>query len=93
MGESNEVIITRVTLDVLKPLEVDLEELAFALAEISGVESVDITVTEVDARTATLKVTISGRGISLEDIEEAMKKHSAVIKSVDGLSVAKVGET
>lgn len=91
MGEEKEVGIVRVTLDVLKPREVSLEDLALALGEVQGVETVDITVTEVDARTETLKVTVSGRGISLEDLEKVMNEHSAIIRSIDAVSVGRVG--
>jgi len=91
MGEEKEVGIVRVTLDVLKPREVGLEDLALALGEVQGVETVDITVTEVDARTETLKVTVSGRGISLEDLEKVMNEHSAIIRSIDAVSVGRVG--
>jgi len=91
MGEEKEVGIVRVTLDVLKPREVSLEDLALALGEVKGVETVDITVTEVDARTETLKVTVSGQGISLEELEKVMNEHSAIIRSIDAVSVGRVG--
>jgi len=91
MGEEKEVGIVRVTLDVLKPREVSLEDLALALGEVKGVETVDITVTEVDARTETLKVTVSGQSISLEELEKVMNEHSAIIRSIDAVSVGRVG--
>ncbi len=88
--EGEEVGITRVTLDVLKPREVRIEDLALALGEVEGVDSVDITVTEVDARTETLKVTISGRGVSLEEVENVMNKYSTIIRSIDAVTVGRI---
>ena len=40
-----EVGIVRLVLDVLKPREISLEDLALAVGEVEGVNAVDITVT------------------------------------------------
>ena len=77
--------ISRLTLDALKPREVYITD----LAELKGIENVDIHVTEVDAKTETLKITLTGKGISMEEVEELLEKYSTVIRSIDAVRVSK----
>ena len=81
--------ISRLTLDALKPREVYITDLALALGELRGIENVDIHVTEVDAKTETLKITLTGKGISMEEVEELLEKYSTVIRSIDAVRVSK----
>ena len=83
------VSIKRVVIDSLKPRETTVVELSRALADSKGVDEVDIIVTEVDARTETTKLTIRGSDIDYENILKVMKDHSATVRSVDEISVAK----
>ncbi len=81
--------LTRIVLDALKPREVSIVELALAIIEVNGVENVDINVTEVDARTETLKINIAGWDVDMDDIEEVLEKYSTIIRSIDAVSAAK----
>lgn len=81
--------ISRLTLDALKPREVYITDLALALGELKGIENVDIHVTEVDAKTETLKITLTGKGISVDEVEELLKKYSTVIRSIDAVRVSR----
>ena len=83
------VSIKRLVIDSLKPRETTVVELSRALADSKGVDEVDIIVTEVDARTETTKLTIRGMDIDYEKILNVMKEHSATVRSVDEISVAK----
>lgn len=92
-GEENtEAGIVRLVLDVLKPREISLEDLALAVGEVEGVDAVDITVTEVDSRTETLKISINGEDISLDDIENVLNEYSTIIRSIDAISVRRIRE-
>ena len=90
--ESTEACIVRLVLDVLKPREISLEDLALAVGEVEGVDAVDITVTEVDSRTETLKISINGEDISLDDIENVLNEYSTIIRSIDAISVRRIRE-
>lgn len=90
--EGIEAGIVRLVLDVLKPREISLEDLALAVGEVEGVDAVDITVTEVDSRTETLKISINGEDISLDDIENVLNEYSTIIRSIDAISVRRIRE-
>lgn len=83
------VSIKRLVIDSLKPRETTIVDLSRALADSRGVDEVDITVTEVDARTETTKLTIRGSDIDYEGVLKVMREHGATIRSVDEINVAK----
>ena len=81
--------IIYVVLDVLKPRNPSLPEFAIHLGELAGVTKVDVTMTEMDERTESLKVVIEGTGIKFDDLKEHIEKQSATIHSVDQIIVEK----
>ncbi len=87
-GES-ETGISRVVIDAQKPREISIVDLAQALVEVEGVNKVDINVTEVDARTETLKINIYGFAVDIDSVEEVLEEHSTVIRSIDAVSAEK----
>jgi len=82
--------IKELILDILKPLTSSLPAFATFLAELSGVESVEVILVEKDNRTESLEVIFKGYDISYDDIKEHMGKQGAVIHSVDKVSVSVV---
>jgi len=85
---NSDIGVTKLTLDVLKPREISITDLALALGEIKGINNVEIYVTEVDAKTETLKITISGWNIPPEEIEELINKYGS-IRSIDAVVVSR----
>ena len=81
--------IKRLVLDVLKPHEPHLTELATRLSSTEGVEGVNIYLIEIDQNTESVKVTIEGQDINLNTIEATMKDCGAVIHSIDEVAVGK----
>ncbi len=81
--------ISRVVIDAQKPREISIVDLAEAVAEAPGVAKVDINVTEVDARTETLKIHIEGFDIDVEEVSDILEEHSTVIRSIDAVSAEK----
>lgn len=75
--------VTRLLLDALKPREISTLEVARALVNLPTVSRVEINVVEVDARTETLKINISGRDINLKEVEAVLEKLATVIRSID----------
>ena len=81
--------IKNLVLDVLKPHSPPLPEFASFLTELDGIERVDITLVEMDEKTESLKVELSGISINYEALKEHVGKHGAVIHSVDHVIVEK----
>ena len=79
--------IKELILDVLKPRTPSLPAFATFLAELPGVESVEVILVEKDDRTESLEVILKGCDISYDGVKEHMGKQGAVIHSVDKVSV------
>jgi hypothetical protein len=81
--------IRRVLIEALKPRETSLVELSQAICSVSGVEECDIVVTDVDAKTETIKLTVRGSNIEYEGISKIMQEYGMSIKGMDEISVSK----
>jgi len=81
--------IKHLVLDVLKPHSPPLPEFATFLTELNGIEKVDITLVEMDEKTESLRVVLSGTAIEYEALKEHVAKQGAVIHSVDQVIVEK----
>ena len=84
MGEPK---IKELILDVLKPHTPSLPVFATFLAELKGVESVEVSLVEMDERTESLGVILQGHDINYDGLKEHMGKQGAVIHSVDKVTV------
>jgi hypothetical protein len=83
------VHIKRMIIDSLKPRETTILDLSKALCDVKGVEEVDITVTEVDVKTETIKITVRGSDISYEELTKVMSEYGATIRSLDEINVSR----
>ncbi len=81
--------IKRLVLDVLKPHEPQLPELAARLSSMEGVDGVNILLVEIDQDTESVKITIEGENVDLDHVEGTMKDCGAVIHSIDEVAVGK----
>jgi hypothetical protein len=79
--------IKELILDVLKPHTHSLPAFATFLAELPGVERVEVILVEKDERTESLEVILQGHDISYDVLKEHMEKHRAVIHSIDKVLV------
>jgi hypothetical protein len=77
-------------IDGLKPREITIVSLSKMLCSVSGVEEVSIVVTEVDTKTETVKLTITGSNIDYDSVVKAMSENSTVIRSIDEVTAAKI---
>ena len=81
MGEFN---LRRIVLDVVKSSgEPSLVWLAESISRVKGVESLNLTVEEVDSRTEGLLVTLEGQMMNYVEINKVITDAGAVIHSVD----------
>ena len=78
--------IKRVILDVLKPHQPSIIEVAKNLSELDGISGVNISLEEVDAQTDSVKITIEGTNIDYELVKSKLAECDAVIHSIDGVS-------
>ncbi|MCP8315035.1 MAG: DUF211 domain-containing protein [archaeon] len=83
------VHIKRIIIDSLKPRETTILDLSKALCEVKGVDEVDITVTEVDVKTETIKLVVRGSDIAYEELAKVMNEHGTTIRSVDEINVSR----
>jgi hypothetical protein len=76
--------VRRFVIDVDKALKTPtLIEIAEAIHSCTGVQSSNITVTEVDQETMGTNITIEGEGLNYEEIVRAIEHSGAVVHSLD----------
>lgn len=78
--------IRRIVLDVLKPHTPNMVEIAKQLADIRGVDGVDVSLKEMDQKVENVKITCEGESINFEEIEKVIIENGATIHSLDKVS-------
>ncbi len=81
--------IRRLVLDVIKPLEPSIIELAKSLAELEGINGVNIGLIEVDRRVENVKVVIEGSDIPLNDVFNVIESFGGAVHSIDEVVAGK----
>ncbi|MGM5484263.1 MAG: DUF211 domain-containing protein [Nanobdellota archaeon] len=76
-------VIRYLVLDVLKPYNPSVTEMAKEISDLEGVKGTNITVMEVDRDVESIKITIKGDDINLTKLREVIEKNSATIHSID----------
>ena len=79
--------IKELVLDVLKSHTPSLPVFATFLAELPGVENVEVSLIEKDNRTESLEVILRGCDIKYDNLKEHIGEQGAVIHSVDKVLV------
>ena len=82
-------MIKKLVLDVLKPHEPPIDELASKLASLDGTDRVSISLAEIGQSTGSLKIIIDGSDIHIDSVRHSLEELGAVIHSVDEVAVAK----
>jgi hypothetical protein len=78
--------LKRVILDVLKPHNPSIIEVAERIANIEGITGVNVSLEEVDAETDSVKITIEGSNINYDKVKKEISDCGASIHSIDGVS-------
>ena len=81
--------IKRIVLDILKPHEPSIRVVAEKLAELRGVDVVDVTMHDVDSKVEVAKVTIEGGDIDYEKIRAVLLDNAATIRGVDRVTTGR----
>ncbi|MFO8074216.1 MAG: DUF211 domain-containing protein [Polyangia bacterium] len=81
-------------LDVLKPYEPSVIELANDISDLAGISGTNVAVMEIDREVESVKITIKGDEIIFDDVRETIEKNGATIHSVDKVACGEelVGE-
>jgi len=82
--------VRRLVLDVLKPLEPTIIELAQQLSVLSGVEAVNISIYEIDRRVENAKITIEGANILYESVDQTIQENGGTVHSIDEVVAGKM---
>ena len=82
--------LRRVVLDVLKPMEPDIVELSQVLADLEGVDGVNISIYEIDRRVENAKITIEGNNLPYEKVIVVIEENGGSIHSVDEVAAGKI---
>ena len=81
--------LRRLVLDVLKPHNASIIDVAQQLSVLEGISGVNVSIKEVDQETETVKITIKGNSIDYDLVDETIREAGAVIHSVDNVSAGK----
>lgn len=76
-------MIKRLVLDVLKPHEPSILDLAVTLSQLKGVSGVNLILQEIDQKTESVTVTLEGTDIQFEEIKRVIKEAGAAVHSID----------
>jgi len=75
-------------IDVLKPHQPSIDDVARMLEKLKGVRFVSIKVDEIDQKTTSIFVTIKGTGdMSIDEITETLEEMNCAVHSVDRVQV------
>lgn len=82
--------VRRLVLDVLKPLEPTIIELAEQLSVQYGVEAVNISIYEIDRRVENAKLTIEGSDLNYDEVARIIQEHGGTVHSIDEVVAGKI---
>ena len=75
--------IRRLVLDVLKPYEPSIIDLAQQLSNLEGVDGVNISIYEIDRKVENAKVTIQGKNVIYDDVIRVIQDNGGAVHSID----------
>nr|MBC7245900.1 DUF211 domain-containing protein [Chloroflexota bacterium] len=75
--------IRRLVLDVLKPHDPSIIQVAAELSELPGVEAVNISIYEMDRRVENAKITLEGTDLNYDQILKVIGENGGTVHSID----------
>lgn len=75
--------VRRLVLDTLKPHDPDVVQLAKALGDLDGVDSVNVSIYEIDLKVENVKVTLEGPDIKYDEVHELIHDLGGAVHSID----------
>ena len=89
--EERKVVVKRLVLDVVKPHNPSIVDIAEGLSELKNVTKVDIEVKDYDSNIERLKLVIEGEGLDYDDIVKVIRYYGGNVASLDGVTVHSYG--
>ena len=86
------IAVTRMVLDVLKPMTPSLMEFATRLCSIKGINQVECTILEIDRETETIKIILEGDDLQYPVIEDVIASLGAAVHSIDSITARRSPE-
>lgn len=80
-------IVKRIVLDVLKPHQPNALEFASQLADLSDAYEVNLVVQELDDKTQSLMLTITGNQVDFEAVNQHIEAMGGSVHSIDEVDV------
>ncbi|MBE0429645.1 MAG: DUF211 domain-containing protein [Thermoleophilia bacterium] len=81
--------VRRLVLDVLKPHQPTILDLAVKLGALDGVEGTDLVLNEIDQKVENIKITIEGSQINFDDVAAVIQESGGSIHSIDKVSTGR----
>ena len=75
--------IRRLVLDVLKPHDPSIVDMACRLSDLDGVEAVNISVYEIDLKVENVKITMEGQNVLYEQAVSVIEGNGGTVHSLD----------
>lgn len=75
--------IRRIVIDVLKPHEPEMVEIATAVSESDGVAGVNASLIETDREVQNVKLTVEGEDVDPDDVEAIVDRVGGTVHSYD----------
>ena len=76
-------------IDILKPHSPSVDYVARALMEIEGIDDVRVKLDELDQKTASLHIKITGIDVSFEAITDKLTSLNCAVHSIDEVCISK----
>lgn len=73
-------------LDVLKPHQPTILDLAVKLGDIEGVDGTDLVLNEIDNKVENIKITLEGPEINFDEVAAVIQESGGSIHSIDKVS-------
>ncbi len=81
--------VRRLVLDVLKPHQPTILDLAVKLGDLEGVEGIDVVLNEIDSKVETIKITLEGSHINYDEVAAVIQESGGSIHSIDKVSTGR----
>ena len=75
--------IRRLVLDVLKPYEPSIIDLAQQLGKLEGIDGVNISIYEIDRKVENAKITVQGNNIIYDEVLKVIQDNGGAVHSID----------
>ncbi|MBC7263413.1 MAG: DUF211 domain-containing protein [Chloroflexi bacterium] len=75
--------IRRLVLDVLKPHDPSIVDLAAKLGDLPGVEAVNISIYEIDRKVENAKITLEGSNVVYTEVIKIINENGGTVHSID----------